>query len=157
MVALGVWCGSVFAASRHALALAGATILVGLAVGACGDTEGANRGSENVDGITFFTFEVDPDTPIAGTLMHGSFAIDDDCVVVKAGDLVANPIFVPDARLSGDHSTLTVASSTFALDGTTAATFGGEILDAEQARDLGYDAEGICESNRFIFVYGDGT
>lgn len=153
---LGAWFGSDFASPRRGLAVAGVTVLLGLAAVGCGDSEGASRGRERVDGVTFFTFELKPGSPIAGpVIMHGSFAIEDDCVVLHSGDLVANPVFIPDGRLSTDHSSMTVGSSTFALDGTTAATFDAEILDAEQARHLGYDAEGDCVTNRFVFVYGD--
>ena len=86
-------------------------------------------------------------------MLSGRFTVEDRCVVFRDGRFTAIPIFIPDAKLSKDRTTLTVGDTTLSLDGE-AVEVDGEVLTRRLWVNLGYKRDGVCGRHPFAFVYG---
>lgn len=124
--------------------------MVALACGSCGSSSHAVE-VHHVDGVVFYTKDIDADDPQTGTGLRGSFTIENGCVVFRYGHILANPVFVPKAQLSKDRRSISIPGIVISLDGST-MTFEGELLSAPQVRNLGYDRFDDCSPSRFVFV-----
>jgi hypothetical protein len=105
-------------------------------------------------GLHYYSQYFEGGTPIAGPdSLIGRFVVEDGCVVLRSERFTAIPIFVPDAEVSEDRTTLTVGHTALTLDGA-AVEVDGQLLSRRQAANLGYELDGPCRRHQFAFVYG---